>query len=135
LFHIFSRSIVTGTVPSKMKIAKVIPVYKSGDPYDINNYRPISLLCTFSKIFEKIVANRLTEYLVNNNLFSPSQFGFRAKHSTSHPMIHLLNKAAAALNSKKHLLIIFCDLRKAFNTCDVEILCKNYINWEYRAQN
>jgi hypothetical protein len=65
-----------------MKIAKVVPVFKSGNVNDINNYRPISLLCTFSKILEKIVANRLIKYLDLNNLISPNQFGFRAKHST-----------------------------------------------------
>jgi hypothetical protein len=55
LLHIFNLSISTGTVPRNFKIAKVIPIYKSGDPTDPNNYRPISLLCTFSKILEKIV--------------------------------------------------------------------------------
>jgi Reverse transcriptase (RNA-dependent DNA polymerase) len=124
LIHVFNWSLVSGIVPLKMKVAKIVPIYKSGDPCDINNYRPISLLCTFSKIFEKIVANRLTNYLVSNNLISSSQYGFRAKHSTIHPMIHLLNRAATALNNKKHMLIIFSDLRKAFDTCDINILLK-----------
>jgi hypothetical protein len=84
-----------------MKIAKVVPIFKSGCVNDINNYRPISLLCTFSKILEKIVANRLTNYLNVNNLISPNQFGFRPKHSTVHPMLSLVNAAAKALNKKK----------------------------------
>jgi Reverse transcriptase (RNA-dependent DNA polymerase) len=124
LLHVFNRSLATGIVPNKMKIAKVVPIFKSGDPCDVNNYQPISLLCTFSKILEKIVAKRLTSYLSLNNLISPNQFGFRSNHSTTHPMIHLLNKAAKALNSKKHLLVVFCDLRKAFDTCNIKILCK-----------
>jgi hypothetical protein len=107
-----------------MKIAKVVPIFKSGNQTDINNYRPISLLCSFSKILEKIVANRLTHYLNVNNLISANQFGFRPKHSTVHPMFHLLNSAACAISNKKFFLIIFCDLRKAFDTCDINILLK-----------
>jgi hypothetical protein len=82
LLHIFNRSLATGTVPSKLKIAKVIPIFKAGDPNDPNNYRPISLLCTFSKILEKIVFIRLMSYLDDNDIISQHQFGFRPKHST-----------------------------------------------------
>jgi hypothetical protein len=97
-------------------------VYKSGDPLDMNNYRPIYLLCSFSNILEKIVFNRLMEYLNNYDLLSKDQFGFRPNHSTYHPMMDILVKAANALNKKKHMLIIFCDLKKAFDTCDVDVL-------------
>jgi hypothetical protein len=124
LIHILNCSLSSGQVPDKMKIAKVIPIFKSGNANDINNYRPISLLCSFSKILEKIVANRLTKYLNVNNLISPNQFGFRAKHSTVHPMFNLVNSAAKALNNKKVFLVMFCDLRKAFDTCDHSILLK-----------
>jgi hypothetical protein len=101
LLHIFNRSLATGTVPCKLKIAKVIPIFKAGDPNDPNNYRPISLLCTFSKILEKIVFIRLMSYLDHNNFISQHQFGFRPKHSTLHPMLQIVNKAAEALNKKK----------------------------------
>jgi hypothetical protein len=124
LLHIFNCSLSSGIVPDRMKIAKVVPIFKSGNATDINNYRPISLLCTFSKILEKIVAGRLHKYLNINNLISSNQFGFRAKHSTVHPMFKLLNSAANAINSKKIFLVIFCDLRKAFDTCDINILLK-----------
>ena len=91
----------------------------------MDNYRPISLLNTFSKIMEKIVASRLTFFLERNNILSKWQFGFRAGHSTSHPMVHFLNKITDALNKKKHAVAIFCDLKKAFNTCNHNILfCK-----------
>ena len=91
----------------------------------MDNYRPISLLNTFSKIMEKIVASRLTFFLEGNNILSKWQFGFRAGHSTSHPMVHFLNKITDALNKKKHAVAIFCDLKKAFNTCNHNILfCK-----------
>jgi hypothetical protein len=122
LRHIFTLSLTSGNVPNKLKIAKIVPIFKSGDSFDMNNYRPISLLSIFSKILEKIVATRLTDFLSINNLLSPNQFGFRPSHSTSHPMTLLLNKISEAQNAKKHSLIIFCDLKKAFDTCNHRIL-------------
>jgi len=128
LKHIFNQSLATGTLPNKFKIAKVIPIFKSGDALDPSNYRPISLLSTFSKILEKIVHNRLFTYLDSNSLLSTQQFGFRPKHSTTHPMTLLLNQVTTSLNNKKHSLIIFCDLKKAFDTCNHSILLKKLSN-------
>ena len=88
----------------------------------MDNYRPISLLSCFSKIIEKIVAIRLTSFLTENNILSEWQFGFRSQHSTVHPMVHFTNVISNAFNKKKHLLAIFCDLKKAFDCCDHSIL-------------
>jgi hypothetical protein len=107
-----------------MKIAKVVPIFKNGDPLILDNYRPISLLSNFSKIIEKVMCNHLTLYLESNNLISKHQFGFRKKHSTVHPILHLLNAVSESSNRKKYTLAIFCYLRKAFHTCDHEILIK-----------
>jgi hypothetical protein len=76
LQHIILLSFVNGIVPSQLKIAKVIPVFKSGDRRLVENYRPISLLNVFSKVFEKIVHNRLSSFLNINNLISPRQLDF-----------------------------------------------------------
>ncbi len=89
----------------------------------MDNYRPFSLLSSFSKILEKIVANRLCSYLDRYNLLSSSQFGFRTGHSTIHPMIYFTNHVAKALNDKEHTFAIFCDLRKAFAT--IKFFCLN----------
>jgi retron-type reverse transcriptase len=124
LTHIFNLSFLNGVVPYQLKIAKVVPIFKSGDPMLVDNYRPISLLCNFSKVLEKIMCNRLTKFLNDNNVLSSSQYGFRRKHSTIHPIIHLLNEVTKASTSKKYTLAIFCDLRKAFDTCNHEILIK-----------
>ena len=124
LKHVLSLSIALGEIPHQMKIAKIVPIYKSGDSSDMNNYRPISLLSTFSKILEKIVAQRLSKFLEENNILSNNQFGFRPGHSTVHAMTHLLNFVSEALNAKKHAVLIFCDLRKAFDTCNFDILLK-----------
>ena len=82
LHHVISKSFQAGIVPAQLKIAKVVPIFKSGDKQSMYNYRPISLLNVFSKIIEKIVGNRLTNFLESNKLFSPNQFGFRKNHNT-----------------------------------------------------
>ena len=114
--------ITDGYVHNQLKIAKVVPIFKSGDPRLPNNYRPISLLSNFSKIIEKVMHTRLSNFLEHNNLLSMSQFGFRKNHSTIHPMILLDNFVTDALNSKKYAMAIFCDLRKAFDTVNHTIL-------------
>ena len=122
LLHIFSFSLSSGVVPQQLKVAKVIPVFKSGEKDSMDNYRPISLLCSFSKIIEKIVCARLSNFLEFNNLFSNSQYGFRKKHSTIHPLVHFLNFVSSSLDKKEHCIAIFCDLRKAFDCVDHGIL-------------
>jgi len=122
LNHIFNCSFLSSVVPSQFKIAKVIPLFKSGDKLSPDNYRPISLLSCFSKIFEKVVCLRLLNFLENNDILSPDQFGFRKSHSAGHPMVHLMNFVSKALNKKETAIAIFCDLRKAFDTVNHEIL-------------
>jgi Reverse transcriptase (RNA-dependent DNA polymerase) len=122
LTHIFNLSFLHGVVPQQLKIAKVVPIFKSGDPQLLDNYRPISLLSNFSMVLEKIMCNRLLHFLESNKLINKHQFGFRKKHSTIHPIIHLLNEVLEASSRRKYTLAIFCDLRKAFDTCDHEIL-------------
>ena len=120
--HIVNLSLSSGIIPSQFKIAKVIPIFKSGDPRLPNNYRPISLLSNFSKILEKIMYNRLINFIEHHNLLSKHQFGFRKNHSTIHPMVLLDNYISEALNNKNYAIAIYCDLRKAFDTVDHSIL-------------
>ena len=133
LRHIFSLSLSQGVVPQQLKIAKVIPIFKTGSKESMENYRPISLLPTFSKILEKIMYNRLSTYLKNNNLLSPQQFGFRKAHSTVHPLSLFINQISDALNKKNHAIAIFCDLKKAFDTVNHSILIKKLFNMGIRG--
>jgi len=71
--HIFNLSLTSGVVPTQLKQAKVIPIFKAGDKNNVDNYRPISLLCTFSKILEKIIASRLIHYIDANNILNKFQ--------------------------------------------------------------
>ena len=92
LTHILNLSIVNGIVPSRMKIAKVVPIFKKGDPHEVGNYRPISLLTAFSKILEKLIYARVIKFLKSCKILTPAQFGFREKHTTSHAILHFIDK-------------------------------------------
>jgi len=122
LLFIFSKSLSTGKVPDKLKVAKISPIFKNGDKLNVTNYRPISLLSNFAKILEKIVHTKLSFFPESKNLLSSDQFGFRSGHSTSHPAVHLMNYLAESMNKKHHAAAIFCDLAKAFDTCDHQVL-------------
>ena len=90
LVHICNQSFLTGNVPDNMKIAKILPIHKSGNKKIINNYRPISILPAFSKLLEKLVCNRLVHFLETHNLLFKHQYGFRGKHSIIHPILQIL---------------------------------------------
>ena len=94
LEYIFNLSLQKGTCPDMLKIAKVIPIHKTDDKTQINNYRPISLLPAISKILEKIVYKRLLSFLTINNILNLSQFGFRKNSSTDSAIIQLLDNIA-----------------------------------------
>ena len=91
LVDIINLSLLKGIFPDKLKIAKVIPVYKAEDPSLFVNYRPVSLLPVFSNFFEKVMYNRLVEFAKTYEILFCCQFGFRKNHSTSLSLIHLIN--------------------------------------------
>ena len=99
LFKIFRLSFSTGVFPDKLKIAKVSPVFKSGDCSLLGNYRPISVLPVFSKVLERILYNRLYDYLVSNNLLFNKRFGFQKNVSTEHAILQLVNEITDSFNN------------------------------------
>ena len=108
--------------PDKLKIAEVIPIFKTENPNFIVNYRPISLLSNFSKFFEKVIYNRLVEFADKHDILYRCQFGFRKNYSTSHALIYLVNKIASAIDQHETTVGIFLDLSKEFDTLNHQIL-------------
>ena len=119
---IMSQSLCTGVFPDKLKIAKVIPLFKKGDESLIENYRPISLLSSSSKVFERIVFNQLYKYLDDNNLLFDSQYGFRKHHSTELAAVELIDRIYETMDQGDIPISIFLDLSKVFDTLDHSIL-------------
>ena len=104
---IINQSLITGIYPDKLKIAKVIPLFKKDDKAKTDNYRPISLLSFISKIFAKVVYNQLYRYFTQNKLFYDSQYGFRAKHSTELATVELVDRIRHSIDNKELPLAIY----------------------------
>ena len=121
---IINSSMCSGVFPDLLKIAKVCPIFKGGDKSEFQNYRPISVLPSFSKIFEKVVFNRLLLYLDSKNILSKNQYGFRKHHSTYMSLIDMYDRISGAVDKNEFSIGIFIDLSKAFDTLDHNILLR-----------
>ena len=113
----------TGEFPELLKLAKVIPLHKKESILNFMNYRPISLLSVFSKIYEKTIYTRVYSYLVKNNLIYDKQFGFRGNHSVNHAIISITEYIRDQIDKGEYVCGIFVDLEKAFDTVHHDILC------------
>ena len=134
LVNLINLSLTTGIFPDKLKIAKVIPIYKMGDNDCFANYRPISLLANFSKFFEKVMYNRLLEFIEKHDILYSSQFGFREKHSTSLAITHLVNNITSAIDRKEITVGVFLDHAKVFDTIDHDIFLAKLDHYGIRGQ-
>ena len=120
LNHLVNESLKSGTFPQVLKAARVVPIYKSGKKSIRENYRPISVLSVLSKIFERVVHERLYNFMDKNKLLYPRQFGFRSKLSP----IHALSDITEIIRDNSNLdnFCILLDLQKAFDTINHEFL-------------
>ena len=133
LSKLFNCSFETGLFPDLMKNAKVIPVFKNGSKLACNNYRPISLLSNISKLIEKAMYKRLHTFCSQTNCLYDLQFGFRAKTSTSHALISIIEHIQKNIDTGNISCGIFIDLAKAFDTVDHKILLSKLKHYGIRG--
>ena len=115
LTKLFNMCLASCKVPQMWKFANVLPLYKNGDRGSINNYRPVSLLSCTSKLLERIIFKNLYNYIRDNNILTPHQSGFQSGDSTTNQLAYLYHMFSQALDSKKDIKIVFCDISKAFD--------------------
>ena len=121
---IFAKPIETGIFPDEWKLARATPVFKKGKRDDPNNYRPISVIPTVSKIFEKCIRDQITECLNANNLLSHCQSGFRSLHSTLTALLDAANSWSVNIHNDLVNSVVFIDIKKVLDTTDHNILLR-----------
>ena len=121
---IINQMLNVSIFPDSLKISKVIPVYKKNDDTIFSNCKPISLLPSISKIFEKIILEQITTYLDSNNLNHKHQYGFRKNHSTEYAAFHIVNYLNYEMDRNRTLNNVYLELSKAFDTLSYNIFLR-----------
>ena len=124
--RIFNRSLEASTFPSIWKCGKVTALFKGGDRTDCNNYRPITVLPTISKILVRAVHQQMYEFLAANKLLTPNQFGFRPNLSTVTALAHFIDNILQSLDRGCFTAAVFLDLSKAFERVDHVLLVEKF---------
>ena len=130
---LINNCLLNGIFPDQLKIAKVCPIFKEGDKNVFTNYRPISILPCLSKVFEKIISERLLSFIHKNNILTASQYGFRRNHSTLMAILKVYDFVTKAIDNREFCAGIFIDLSKAFDTLDHSILAKKLEFYGFRG--
>ena len=133
LSTILNLAIQQGIFPHQLRIAKVIPIHKGDSKMIVSNYRPISLLPIFGKIFEKIIFKRLTAFILKHNILYEKQYGFQTGKSTEHAIIDIQHQILEALEKKEHPCCVFLDFAKAFDTVNHNILLSKLYHYGIRG--
>ena len=135
LSHLINISLESGEFPNSLKTARVTPIFKDGNPNDLSNYRPISVLPLLSKVYEKAVYRQIYEFLERKNILFKNQFGFRCKKSTTNAIINQLQYLYNNLDSNHYVFSLFLDFRKAFDSVDHKILLSKLSYYGFRGKS
>lgn len=123
LTHLINSSFISGIFPTKLKISKIKPLFKNGDPHDVTNYRPLSLLSSFSKIFERIMTNQVIDFFETNNIMDLEQYGYVKGRSAIGANIDFIESIVDSVDKGEKVIGIFMDLSKAFDSvCHKQLL-------------
>ena len=133
LAMIVNKSFEQGIFPAQMKVAKVVPIHKEGPKTDVGNYRPISLLASFSKIYEKLMHCRILKFLVSNKSLFEMQYGFRPGRSCEHALLNAQNTLLESLSKRQISLLLLIDFSKAFDMVEHSILLKKLEHYGIRG--
>lgn len=133
LVNMIESSFKEGVFPERLKLSKVLPLYKKGNEGDMPNYRPVSNITVFSKIYEIVMEEKLRTYLYKYNILSDSQFGFIKGRSTSDAIIEFIHSIYNAFDAREFSTGIFYDMSKAFDMVDHEILLKKMETYGIRG--
>ena len=126
-----NMSFAQGIFPDELKLARVVPIYKSGDKKEVSNYRPISVLSFYSKIFKKIMYEYVVEFMDKNEIIFKNQVGFRKNHSTQHAVISLIHNIIHSQETDHKVISLFLDLKKALDCVPHTILLKRFVSVRY----
>lgn len=133
LAKIFNYAFHTAAYPDPLKLARVVPIHKNGDPTLPQNYRPISILSAINIVFEKLIAKRVLNFLDRESVLTPSQHGFRTKRSTSTAVLFLSDKVNSYLNNNMIVIGLFIDVKKAFDSVHHIILLNKLERYGFRG--
>ena len=122
LTFLINQTLTTGIFSRELKISRVKPLFKKGDPVLFSNYRPISLLSSISKIYEYVIFHQLLNYMDTNKLFYSDQYGFRLRHSTELAVVRFVTDLIKDMDNYKNPTTVLIDLSKAFDTLNHDIL-------------